>query len=265
MPMIAFAGMPGINVVRTGPRGGTPIVLLHPVGLDLTWWDQVFAAFGDEFDVAAFDLPGHGLSQPLATAPSFDVLAGVLEGVVAHLGAGPAHVVGLSVGGMIAQTFALARPDLVRTLTLVGTLCTFADAVRAALRERARVAREQGMAALVAPTQERWFPAAFRARRPDVLDRAATCMLAQDGAFYGAMWDMIAGLDLVARLPALSMPTLVMTGAEDGNAPPAAARQIAGLIAGAVVHELPGAGHIPQVETPAAFNSRLRAFLATAQ
>lgn len=262
MPLIETAGGPDINVVRTGPWGGPPIVLMHPVGLDLTWWDLQIAEFGRDHDVVAFDMPGHGLSGKLQAPPTFEVLARAAAGVVAHLGAGPAHLVGHSVGGMIAQTLALARPELVRSLSLVGTLCTFPDAVRGALRERARVAREEGMARIALLSQERWFPPAFRVRRPDVLDRAAKSLLQQDPDFHASMWEMIATLDLEPHLSRLSCPTLVVAGTEDVNAPVAAARQIADLIPGAVLHEVPGAGHFPPLEAPDVFNGLLRRFLA---
>ena len=206
------------------------MVMLHAVGLDLTWWDQQFADLGRDHDVVAFDMPHHGLSGRLSAPPTFDLMTEVAAGVLAHLDAGPAHVVGISVGGMIAQTLALARPDLVRSLTLVATLCTFPDTGRAALRERARVARKEGMAAIVPLSLERWFPPAFRSKRPDVLDRAAKGLLQQDPEFHAAMWEMIATLDLEARLPEIECVTLVVAGAEDINAPVVAARKIAGLI-----------------------------------
>ena len=262
MPIIKLANdLPDINMVRTGPRGAAPVVLLHGVGLDLTYWDSQIAALCTTHDVIAFDMPGHGLSGELPHPPSFGEMAAILAGVVEHADAGPAHLVGISAGGMIAQTFALQRPDLVRSLSLVATLCTFPDAVRAILRERARVSREGGMSVIAPLSLERWFPAAFRARRPDVMDRATKSLLQQDAEFHASMWDMIASLDLEARLSSLSCPTMVIAGVEDINAPPAAARQIAGLIPGAELHELAGAGHFPPIEVPEAFNELLVNFL----
>jgi 3-oxoadipate enol-lactonase len=253
--------LPDINMVRTGPRGGAPVVLLHALGLDLTYWDFQFAALGTTHDVVAFDMPGHGLSGGLPHPPGFDEMATILGAVLDHVGAGPAHLVGISAGGMIAQTFALRRPDLVRSLSLVATLCTFPDGVRAMLRERARVAREQGMRAIAPLSLERWFPAAFRAARPDLMDRATKTLLRQDPEFHASMWDMVASLDLEARLPSVSCPTMVIAGAEDVNAPIAAARQIAGLIPGAELHEMAEAGHFPPFERPEAFNRLLIDFL----
>ena len=264
MPNLVTPGGLTVNVVRTGPRGRPPVLFIHAVGLDLTWWDQQFAAFGEDQDLVAFDLPGHGLSERLNGTLSFEALASGAAEVISSLDAGPAHVVGISVGGMIAQTLALARPDLVQSLTLVATLCTFSDPVRDALRERARVARAQGMDVIAPLTQERWFPSSFREKRPDVLDRAAKSLLRHDPAVHAAMWDMIAALDLEARIPAITCATQVIAGAEDGNAPVAAGQKISGLIRGSSLHVLPGVGHFPPIEAPIAFNDLLRAHLNAA-
>lgn len=264
MPQLEMPDGLTINVVRTGPRGRPPILFIHPVGLDLTWWDHQFSALGQDHDLVAFDLPGHGRSASLHGTLTFELMASVAAEVIASLDAGPAHVVGISVGGMIAQTLALSHPDLVRSLALVATLCTFPDPVREALRERARVAREEGMAVIAPLAQERWFPPTFRGQRPDVLDRAAKSLLRHDPAVHAAMWEMITLLDLEARIPAITCPTLVVAGAEDGNAPVAAGRMISDLIHGASLHVLPGIGHFPPFEAPAAFNDLLRAHLRAA-
>ena len=264
MPRIEIAGGPDINVVRTGPRGGAPIVFLHALGLDLTWWDHQVAAFGRDHDVVAFDLPGHGLSGRLDAPPTFDVMASAVAEMLAHVGAGPAHLVGLSVGGMIAQTLALAHPGLVRSLSLVATTCTFPEAGRQAVRERARVARAGGMAAIAPLSLERRFPLAFRTYRPDVLDRAAKIMLGQDPEFHASLWDMVAALDVERRLSALTCPTMVVAGGGDMSASAAAGQLIANQIAGATLHVVAGSGHLPPVEAPGEFNALLREFLFTA-
>jgi 3-oxoadipate enol-lactonase len=261
---VDVAGVGAINVARVGPRGGAPVVFLHPVGLDATWWGAQFAAFGDARDVVALDMPGHGLSAELRTPPTFERMADVVEGVLRAISAGPAHLVGISVGGMIAQTLAVRRPSLVRSLALVATLCTFPDAVRSALHERSRVARSEGMARIAQLSNERWFPAAFRARRPDVLDRATRSLLQQSGDFHAAMWDMIAGLDLETKIGAIACPTLVVAGEQDVNAPRAAAELITRAIRTATLKVMPGVGHFPPFEAPEAFNAILGGFLAEA-
>jgi len=262
MPVIEIDGVCSINLVRAGPRGAPLIVFLHPVGLDLTWWGEQLEEFGRDHDVVAFDMPNHGLSGKLRERPSFKLLSSALEGVLTRIDAGPAHVVGVSVGGMIAQAFALRQPNLVRSLSLVATLCTFAEEARVALRERARISRAEGMVRIADLSNERWFPAAFRARRPDMLDRATKSLLLQDPDFHASMWEMIAALDLEARLPAITCPTLVVAGEDDVNAPVAAARRIASLIPGALLEVMAETGHFPPFEAPARFNALLRRFWA---
>ena len=254
-------GIGALNIARTAGHGGAPLLLLHPVALDLTWYGPQFEAFGQTRDVIAFDMPGHGLSDDLSSPPSFDIMARAVEAVLEALDGGPADVVGVSVGGMIAQTFALRRPDLVRSLGLVATLCTFPAEVRQALRERARVAREEGMARIAELSNERWFTPAFRARRPDMMERTRRSLLQQPGEFHAGMWEMIAGLELETEIRTIACPTLVVTGTADVNAPPAAAEQIARAIPGASLHLMPGLGHFPPFEAPDAFNAILRAFL----
>ena len=254
-----------IHVVRAGPEGKPPLLFLHPVGLDLTWWGAQFEAFGPERDVVAYDMPGHGLSDSFGQAPSFDVMALVLERVIEGIGGHPAHLVGLSVGGMIAQILALRRPDLVRSLSLVATLCTFPEEVRGALRERARVARSEGMPRIAELSNQRWFTSDFRDRRPDVLARATRSLLQQSGAFHAGMWDMISGLELEAQLGAISCPTLVVTGEADVNAPPSAAARIAKAVPGSLLKVFPGLGHFPPFEAAAAFNQVLGDFIDSVQ
>lgn len=252
-----------VNIIRTGPQCGTPLVLLHPVSMDVSWWGDQFRAFGADRDMIAIDLPGHGLSAQPNAPLTFDGMADAVEGVLASLGVGPVDLLGVSVGGMIAQTVALRRPGLVRSLVLVATLCTFPENVRALLRERAGVARTDGMARIAELSIERWFTPAFQARRPDMIARATIGLLRQPGDYHARMWDMIAGLDLEDRLPAVACPTLVVTGAGDVNAPPAAAQQIARAITGAQVVLMPDLGHFPPFEDPDGFNAILRDFLVS--
>jgi 3-oxoadipate enol-lactonase len=122
-------------------------------------------------------------------------------------------------------------------------------------------ARTQGMAKLAQLSNQRWFPAAFRERWPDMLDRTTKSLLLQDPDFHAAIWEMIAGLDLAARLPAIDCPTLVVAGAVDINAPVAAGEKISSLIRGASLNVMSGLGHFPPFEAPEPFDRLLRRFI----
>ncbi len=250
-----------LNVVRTGRRSGALVVLVHAVGLDLTYWDRQIEALERDYDVVAFDLRGHGRSTRRESY-DFDTLAGDLASVIAQAENGPAHVVGLSVGGMIAQTLAVAQPEVVRSLSLIDTTSTFADGVRIILRERAQNVRLSGMGAILQQTLERWFSPQFAVRRPDVLDRVAKTLLAADKDVHAAMWDTIATLEITPRLGALRMPTMVLVGENDPTTPPAVAQAIADRVVQARFSVLPGVSHISPVEAPEVVNSHLLSFLA---
>lgn len=131
-------------MIRTGPRGGTPIVLIHAVGMDLNLWRPQIEVLHQNYDVVAFDIPGHGLSDKLYGELSFTRFSAVLCQIIESLEAGPVNLVGISFGGMIIQTFALEHPELVNSLSLIGTACTFSDIGRAALKERAKFVRNEG-------------------------------------------------------------------------------------------------------------------------
>lgn len=250
-----------INVVRTGPRGGSPLVFLHSVGLDSSWWDAQIDTFRDRFDVVAIDMPGHGLSDDMHGAPTFEALAKIVQDVLQTLDVEPAHIVGLSVGGMIAQLLAITSAHCARSLTLVGTACSIPDEMRGLLRERARVAKDADMALIAKLTIERWFTADFREARPDVIDRATISLLHRDQKFHSAMWEMVAGLSLEDQISSITCPTLVVVGEQDISSPPPAAMQIARGISASRLEIMAGVGHFPPVERPAAFNALLNDFL----
>jgi 3-oxoadipate enol-lactonase len=249
-------------MIRTGPRGGAPLLFLHALGLDLSVWDHQIQALARDHDVIAIDLPGHGLSPRSEQPPTLAAFAQALSELITTLRAGPADVVGISVGGMIAQALATTAPEQVRSLTLVATSCTFADPVRDILRQRADTTRTLGMKGIAPLHLARWFPAAFLAARPEVGDRLTKLLLGRDPAFHAQLWEMVAGLSLDQAIASLTCPTLVVAGADDASAPPAAGQQIVDRMGHARLVVLPDCGHFPPLEHPEAFNALLRDFLA---
>ena len=261
MPSHDWADRP-INLVRTGPRGGTPIILVHPVGLDLSYWDRQIDALRGTHDVVAFDLPGHGHTPGAPADWTLDKAAGCLGQVIHRLEVGPAHLVGLSVGGMISQALTLAQPDQVRSLTLIDTAAAFAEPARTAMRDRAETARRAGMTAVLDTTIKRWFTAETERDRPHLIDRVSKTLLADDPMVHAAMWDMIAGLDLVSELHRIACPTLILVGEFDPSSPPAAAHVLKENIADAEMHVIADASHMAPLERPDEVNAYLVRFLA---
>jgi len=251
-----------LNYVRTGPRGGVPVLLLHPVGLDLTYWGAQIQALADDYDVIALDLPGHGASEGTPDDWTLPRASEIVGEFVRSLGTSLVHLVGLSVGGMVSQALTVGQPDLVRSLTLIDTAASFSDEGRSAMRARSSAARENGMAAVLPSTIERWFTTETAIRRPDLIDRVTKTLLADDPLVHAAMWTMIAALDIAADLPRIRCPTLVLVGEHDASSPVSAAQQLRDGIDGARLAVIANTAHLSPLERPDLVNAHLLGFLA---
>lgn len=222
-----------LNWVRTGTNHAETAVLIHGVAHDLTYWDRQIEALSTRYNVVAFDLPGHGRSGGDSSNWSFDYAADLVASLIEEASAGPVHLIGISFGGMIAQVTTLLRPDLIRSLTLIGTASSFPDEVRQAMRSRASLVRERGMAAVVESSLQRWFSTETRQRRPHIVDRITKTLLGDDAAIHAAIWDVISNLDIDDRVSAIQCPTLVLVGEQDPSTPPLVAKALARKILGA--------------------------------
>ncbi len=251
-----------LNSIRTGPKGRTPIVLVHPVGLDLTYWDSQIDTLCDQYDVVAFDLPGQGKSPGTPNDWSISQAVSFLDQIVESTGTSAAHIVGLSVGGIISQAFAVAHPERVASLTLISTAPTFSEQAREAMRKRAASVRQGGMQAVLQECLERWFTKATMERRPDLIDRVTKTLLTDDPEVHGAMWDMISAFEIVSDLPRIVAPTLILTGELDPSSPPSSAKLLHQEISGSVMHIFPGFSHMLPLESPSVVSNYLQRFLA---
>jgi 3-oxoadipate enol-lactonase len=238
------------------------VVLVHAVGIDLTYWDAQIAALCEKFDVLAYDLLGHGSSAAPPIGYEIEEHANDLGAIICGTGAGSAHIVGLSVGGMIAQTLAVRQPNLVRSLTLIDTVAQFPDQAKAALRQRAETVRTGGMQAVLQMTLDRWFTPDFMRRRPDVIDRVTKTLLGGSATVHAAMWDAISRFDVGSRLSMVRCPALVMVGEKDPTTPPEASRFIADGIEGARLEILLNASHMSPLEKSVEVNEKLLDFLS---
>jgi len=235
------------------------VLLLHPVGLDLTWWEPQVEALRSEFQVLRLDFRGHGESAIASSPYTLVDFANDAHALLEELKLAPAHVIGLSLGGMVAQVLALEYPADVRSLVLADTLCTLPAAARQAMRARGEAAEQGGMAAVVQSTIERWFTAGF----PDspLVTQCRQRLLANDVGAWAATWRAIAELDTLPRLAEIRAPTLVTTGDADVSTPVPAAQVIADHIPGAILKIMPGAPHMAPYERPDLFNPLVLEFL----
>lgn len=238
---------------------GPDLVLLHPVGLDHTFWQALVTAASHTHRVVAVDLRGHGRSPPAGRDTRIDDYADDVHALIERRCRGPAAVVGLSFGGMLAQLVALRHADAVSALVLSGCTGGFAPDVRPMLRERGLAAERDGMDAIVAPTIERWFTPEFRG--DPAVERVRQRLRSDDPFSWSVAWHAIATFDALPRLGEIGVPALVVAGEADAATPLAAAARLAESIRGARFTVLPAAPHMMHIERRDDYNRAVLQFL----
>lgn len=245
-----------------GPSDAPALVFANSLGTDFRIWDDVVAALAADARVVRYDKRGHGLSEappaPYGLADLVDDLAGLLD----HLAVRDALVVGLSVGGMIAQGLAAARPDLVRALVLCDTAHRIGPPEM--WDQRIAAIRAGGIEALAEPILERWFSADFRRSRPAELLGWRNMLTRTPVEGYLGTCAAIRDSDLTGAARAIAVPTLCVVGSEDGATPPELVRSLAALVPGAGFSIVEGAGHLPCVEAPETLAALINDFMREA-
>ncbi len=242
---------------------GSPVVLVHGMGLNLAMWRGQLAPLEQQFKVVRYDLLGHGASQarpgPYVLADFVDQLARLLDGLEIER----CHLVGFSLGGLIAQAFTLDHPLRVDRLAVLNTGFDRDDGERAGMIERLRIAWEDGHAATVETALARWFTAEFTKCQPNLIDQVRGWMHANDPAVYPEVYRVLVYGDraLAAELPAIRCPALVLTCAGDSGSPPAMAQRMARAIPHAHLAIVPDLKHMGLLEDPPAINDILLPFL----
>lgn len=248
--------------VNAEQRGSGPdLVLIHSLGADLHLWDAVVDAFAAHYRVLRYDVRGHGATRSDNTTVTIDLMRDDLRALLDDYGIAKAHIVGLSMGGMIAQAFAAAYPERVDRLALLDTAAIRDAHMRDAWIERAATARRDGMAPLVEPTVSRWFPEAFRRSGTPVLAQVRAMIAGMDPEHYAAAGEALAALDVIDRLGTIRAPTLVGVGSLDEALPPRFAEQIRAAIADARLVTWDGVGHAPPLQIPERFARDVLRFL----
>lgn len=236
---------------------GTLLTFLHGVGSDRRTWAGQVERFAASHRVLAPDLRGHGDSRAAAGSISIERFALDCAALIGHADAGPAHVCGLSLGGIVALQLWAERPDLVRSLVLADSWAHHPEAAAglearlAAIDARPlRELAEQRMPAVLGP-----------GAAPGLVRRAVEVMAGKDPAAYRRSNQVLWGADMRDVAAGVRVPTLVVVGELDTVTPRRLSEQLAGLIPGARLAVIPGAGHLSNEENPDAFNGLLAAFL----
>ena len=242
-----------------GDPDGAPVVFSDSLGTDLRLWDDVVAHLPAGLKLIRYDMRGHGLSACPPAPYAMGAMVSDLEGLLDALDVREAVLVGLSVGGMIAQGLAAKRLDMIRAVVLSNTGVKIGT--REMWQERIAMVHAQGLAAMSDAIMERWFSRKFRegAAMPPWQRMVETT----PAEGYAGVCAAIAGADFITPTSGLRLPAMVIAGSEDGATPPDLVRDLADLIPGARFELMRGAGHLPCAEQPETYAALLSDFLTS--
>lgn len=231
-----------------GPRDALPIVFVNSLGTDLRIWNGVVARLADAYRVVTYDKRGHGLSSvPQAPYSIADFSDDLLQ-LVDHLSLDYFGLVGVSVGGMIAQRFAIDHPNRLSALVLCDTAAQIGDA--ATWDGRIGAVHAEGLEAVADAVLLRWFPQSIRAGRDPEIAGWRNLLLRTPVEGYAGTCAALRDSDLSTEVAGITAPTLVVVGSEDQSTPVELVRATASRIPGARFELIEGAGHIPCIDQP---------------
>ena len=243
-----------------GPADRPVVTLSHSLATSSAMWGPQVDVLTASYRVLVYDTRGHGGSDVPPAPYSLAELADDVHALLGGLSIAKTYFVGLSMGGMIGQLLALTHPELLHGLVLCSTTAKMTTDAGAIWDERIAMAEEQGMAAHVEPTIERWFTWPFVERHPEVVDPIREQIRGTDPTGYAGCIGAIRHTDLLDRLAELRMPVMVIAGRDDPGLP--AAEAIHEHIPGSELVVLSPAAHLCNLEQPAALNEALLGFLA---
>jgi 3-oxoadipate enol-lactonase len=240
-----------------GDPDGAPVVFVNSLRTDMRLWDDVLPRLPKGLKFIRFDKRGHGLSS-LPPAPyTMGALVHDTERLLDHLKVRDSLLVGLSIGGMIAQGLAVKRTDLIRAMVLSNTGAKIGT--KDIWKDRIEQVNSAGVKSLADAVMIRWFSEKFRAK-PE-LELWYNMLVRTPDAGYAGCSAAIAGSDFYASTAKLRLPTLGIAGSEDGSTPPDLVRETVDLIPGSQFHLIRGVGHIPCVEQAEEYAKVLTKFI----
>lgn len=246
-----------LNAEITGPATGPALVLIHALGTNLALWDGLIPLLPTGLRILRLDLRGHGASDVPTPPYAMGALIRDVERIMDHFVLKDAVVLGLSLGGMVAQGLATKRLDLVRALILSNTAAKIGSVVMWA--SRIAEVNAKGLDAYADGAMERMFGRNWRDQPGMPPLRAMLTGTHTDG--WTGCAGAIAGTDFYTPTAALRLPCLAIAGANDGTTPPDLVRETADLIPGSQFSLIRGAGHVPLIEKPAEYAALVATFL----
>lgn len=246
-----------------GTAGQSALVFLHGIGGDSHSFAPQLEAFGNRFRCIAWNMPGYRTSEPLSSM-SFEALAGALRHLLDELALPRVHLIGQSIGGMVAQEFYVSDPSRVASLTLIATTAAFGgrdDTFRRQFVADRLAPLEQGVS--MPDLAERFIPEILgSAATADARTSAIRSLAAVPVSTWRQVIECLVTFDRWDDSAHIAVPTCLIAGSEDRNAPARTMQKLAARIPGADFHCIEGAGHLVNLECPAEVNPIIEAFVA---
>jgi len=243
---------------------GPDIVFIHGVGCGADDWIPVSQQLQNRFRVLRYDLRGHGRSI-IPDAPwSMDDFIQDLADLLDELGIDSAHVAGFSLGGIIAQGFAIKHPDRVNQLCLVSTTTGRTAAEIDKALERLSIIQQSPLQEYFDKSIDRWYTREFQIAEPDTVRRNGTTIANMDRTAYANAYRILVESNFLDQLEQIRAQTLVMTGEYDIGSPPHMARTLAARIPNADSVVLPRLRHNVLMEAPEIVGGLVREFCTEA-
>ena len=252
-----------INYQVDGPDGAPWLVFSNSLATSLAMWDEQAHEFSGAFRVLRYDQRGHGASDAPAGRYSFEQLIADAVALMDALGIKTASFAGLSMGGATALGFAQKHPDRLDRVIVCDTPCQSTPASAQQWEERIVIAQKQGMGALVEPTVGRWFPPEVMNANPPHIDKVRQMVRTTPVNGFIGCAAALADHNYAAAVATVTRPVLFMAGEKDGVTP-TAMRKLSAALPGSRYVELPGAGHISNMDQPKGFNWAVNDFLKAA-
>jgi 3-oxoadipate enol-lactonase len=247
------------NYEVEGPEGAPTVAFSNSLATNLSMWDEQAAALKKSFRVLRYDQRGHGGTEATDGRYNFDLLVADVVGLFDALSIKRAHFVGISMGGMTGLALAQKHPGRVDRLAACDCGPASSPASAQQWEERIAIAEKEGMEPLVDATARRWFPPEFIEANPAAFQRACEMIRKTPVKGFIGCAGALANFDLRPGLPGISAPTLLIVGSKDATVP--GMKLINAGIPGSKLVELEGAGHLSNLEQPAAFTRALQQFL----
>jgi 3-oxoadipate enol-lactonase len=249
-----------INYQVDGPDGAPWLVLSNSLATNLSMWDDQARELGRALRVLRYDQRGHGATEAPAGRYTFELLIADALALMDALAIRKAHFGGLSMGGATALGLAQKHPDRLDRVIVCDSPCQSTPTSSQQWEERIVVAQKHGIDALVEPTLARWFPSDIMKANPPHLDKVRQMIRTTPVNGFIGCAAALADHNYAAAVATVPQPVLFMVGEKDAAAPPM--RKLNEALPGSRYVELPGAGHISNLDQPEAFTRAIKDFLA---